>query len=109
MEAPPIEKTTDEILTMLGINTQGARNGIQEDMLREHKGIGHLNDEGVEGIQAACGGYVNRTFANGRFVVARVQQKIPVLLMYWVKDQHQLRKTTNIFNKVDEPTLCMMI
>ena len=44
-EAPSIEWTTDKIFTMLGINTQGARNGIQEDMLTETKGIVHLNDE----------------------------------------------------------------
>ena len=52
-EASPIEWTTDKILTMLGINTQGERNGIQEDMLMEPKGIGRLNDEDTEGIQAA--------------------------------------------------------
>ena len=45
MEAPPIKWKTDEILTMLGINTQGARKGIQGDMLAEPEGIGHLNDE----------------------------------------------------------------
>ena len=55
-EAPPTEWTTDKILTMLGINTQGARNGIQEFMLAEPKVIGHLNDEDAEGIQASSGG-----------------------------------------------------
>ena len=53
-EAPPIEWITEEILTMLGINTQGARNGIQEYMLTEPEGIRHLNDEDAEGIQVAC-------------------------------------------------------
>ena len=71
-EASPIEWTTDKILTMLGINTQGARNSIQEDMLTEPKGIVHLNDEDAELIQASCGGYANRTLANERFVVTRV-------------------------------------
>ena len=32
-EAPPIEWTTDKIITMLGIKKQGARKGIQEDVL----------------------------------------------------------------------------
>ena len=41
---------------ILGINTQGARHGIQEDMLTEHKGITHLNDEDAERIQAASRG-----------------------------------------------------
>ena len=72
-EAPPIKQTTEKILTMFGINTQGARNFIQEDMLTEPKGIGHLNDEDAERIQAACGGYAKRTLANGRFLVTRVQ------------------------------------
>ena len=63
-EAPPIAWTTDKILTMLGINTQGARNGIQEDMLTAPKGIGHLNDEYAEGIQTACRGYAKRTLAD---------------------------------------------
>ena len=72
-EAPPIEWTIDKILTMLDINTQGARNGIHEDMLTEPKGIGHLNDEDAERMQAACGGYAKRTLANGRFLVTRVQ------------------------------------
>ena len=36
---------------MLGINTQGAVNGIQEDMLTEPEGIGHLNDEDAEGYK----------------------------------------------------------
>ena len=58
-EAPPIKWTTDEILTMLGINTQGVRNGTQEDMLMEPEGVRHLNDKDVEGIQEACGGYAN--------------------------------------------------
>ena len=53
-KAPPIEWITEEILTMLGINTQGARNGIQEYMLTEPEGIRQLNDEDAEGIQAAC-------------------------------------------------------
>ena len=57
---------------MLGINTQGARNSIQEDMLTEIKGIGHINDEDAEGIQAACGRYAKINIANGRFVVMRV-------------------------------------
>ena len=73
-EAPPIEWTTDEILTMLAINTQGARNSIQEDMLTETEGIGHLHDEDdyTEGIQSSCRWCANRTLANGRFVVTRV-------------------------------------
>ena len=91
MEAQPIEWTTEKILIMLGINTQGAKNGIQEDMLTETEGIGHLNDKDAERIQAACGGYTNITLVNGRFVVTRVQQKRLVSLMYWVKDQRQLR------------------
>ena len=85
-EAPPIEWTNDEILIILGINTQGSRKGIQEDILTEPEGIRHLNDEDVEGIQATCGGYAKRTLANGRFSVTRVQQKRLVLLMYWVKE-----------------------
>ena len=71
-EEPTIKWTTDNILTVLGINTQGARNGIQEDMLTETEGIRNLNDEDAEGTQSACGGYTNRTLANGRFVVMRV-------------------------------------
>ena len=55
-EAPPIEWTTDKILTVLGINTQGARSNIQEDMLTEPEVIVHLNDEDAEVIQAACRG-----------------------------------------------------
>ena len=94
---------------MLGINTQGARNSIQEDMFIEPKGIGYLNNEDTEGIQAACGGYSKRTIANGKFLLMRVKQKRLVLLIYWVKDQRQLRETTNIFNNVYEPTLCTMI
>ena len=86
-EAPPIKWKTDKILTILGINTQGARKGTEEDMLTEPKRIGHLDDEYVEGIQAACGRYVKRTLTNGRFIVTRVQQKRLVLLMYWFKDQ----------------------
>ena len=109
MEAQPIEWTTDKILIMLGINTQGARNGIQEDMLAETKGIGHLNEKDAERIQAACGGYAKRTLVNGIFVVTRVQPKRLISLMYWVKDQRRLRETTKIFNYVDEPTLRTMI
>ena len=56
-EAPPIKWKTDKILTMLVINTQGARNAIQEDMLTEPEVIGHINDEDAKGIQAACEGY----------------------------------------------------
>ena len=73
-EAPTIECTTDKILTMLGINTQGARNGIQEGMLTEPEGIGHINGEDAEGIQSECGGYTKRTLNYGRFVVTRVHQ-----------------------------------
>ena len=73
-EAPPIECTTDKILTMLGINTQGAKNGIQEGMLTEPERIGHINGEDAEGIQAACVGYTKRTLDYGRFAVTRVQQ-----------------------------------
>ena len=111
MEAPealPIECTTDKILKILGINTQGTRNGTQEDTSTESEGIGHLNDEDAEKIQAACGGYVNRTLTNGVFVATRVQQKLLVSLMYWVKEQRQLGETTEIFNDVDEPTLRTM-
>ena len=75
MEAPPIEWTTDKILTMLGINTQGARNDTQEEILTEPEGIEHINDEDTEGIQAACVGYSKKTLTNGRFVVTKVQQK----------------------------------
>ena len=57
-------------------------------MLTENKGIGHLNDEDEEGIQEAYGGYSKRNLANG--IVTRIQQKLLVLLMYWVKDQLQL-------------------
>ena len=71
-EVPPIEWTTDQILTVLGIITQGVRNGIQEYMLTEYEGIGHLNDESVEGIQAACRRYTKRNLADGRFVVTRL-------------------------------------
>ena len=88
-EAPPIECTTDKTFTMLGINTQGARNSIQEDMLTEPEGIRHLKYEDTEGIQAACGRYTNRTLA--------------------VKYQCRLGETTNIFNDVDEPKLRTMI
>ena len=80
-EAPPIKCTADGILTMLSINTQGSRNGIQEYMLMEPKDIGHLNDEDGEGIQAARGGYSKITLANERFLVTRVQQKLLVSLM----------------------------
>ena len=45
MKSPPIEWKTDKILMMLGINIQTARNGIQEDMLMEPEGTGHLNNE----------------------------------------------------------------
>ena len=86
-EAPPIKWKTDKILTMLGINTQGATSGIQKDMLTEPEVTVHLNDEDAEGIQVACGGYSKRKLANGRFVVTRVQQKRLVSLMYWVKYQ----------------------
>ena len=55
-------------------------------MLTETKGIGHLNDKFAEEIQVACGEYDNITLASGRFIVTRVQQKRPVLLIYWVKD-----------------------
>ena len=72
---------------MLGINTQGARNSIQEDMLTEPKVIGHLNDEDAELIQAECGGYAKRTLSDGRFVVTRIQKKRLLLLIYWLKDQ----------------------
>ena len=75
----------------------------------ESEGIRHLNDEDVEGIQEACGGYANRTLANGIFVVTRVQSKLLVFLVYWVKYQRQLRETTNIFNYVDKLTLRTMI
>ena len=75
-EAPPIKWTTDEILNMLGINTQGARNGIQEEMLTELKGVGHLNYEDVEGIQSSCGGYAKGTLANGISIVMRVNLNI---------------------------------
>ena len=60
---------------MLGINTKGARNVIQEDLLREPKGIRHLNDEDADGIQAESGVYAKITLANGRFVVTQVQKK----------------------------------
>ena len=90
-EAPPTKCTTDEILTTLGINTQGARNGIQENMLMEPKGIGHLNDGDAEGTQVACGGHTKRTLVNVIFIVTRVKQKLLVLLMYWDKDLCQLR------------------
>ena len=111
MEAPealPIECTTDKILKILGINTQGTRNGTQEDTSTESEGIGHLNDEDTDKIQAACRGYANRTLTNGIFVATRVQQKLLVSLMYWVKEQRQLGETTEIFNDVDEPTLRTM-
>ena len=109
MEAPPIKWTTDKIFTMLGINTQGARKFIQEDMLMEPKGIGHLSDEDAEGIQASCRRNAKRTLINGRFVVTRVKQKRLVSLMYWVKYQCRLGETTKIFNDFDEPTLLTMI
>ena len=70
---------------MFGINTQGSRNFIQEDMLTEPKGIGHVNDEDAEVTQGAYGGYSKRTLANGKFVVTKVQQKRLLSLMYWVK------------------------
>ena len=75
-DSPPIECTTDKIFTMLGINTQGGRNGIQEDMLNELEGIRHFNDEDAERIHAACRGCANITLANGRFVVTRVNVTI---------------------------------
>ena len=71
-ESLTIECRTDEILTILGINPQGARKGIREDMLVDTEGFGHLNDEDAEGIQAACGGYTKKTLVNGRFVVTRI-------------------------------------
>ena len=108
-EAPPTKWKTDEILTILGINTQEARNGIQEDILMEPEGIGHLNDGDAEGTQVACGGYTKRTVVNVIFIVTRVKQKRLISLMYWVKDQCQLRETRQIFNDVDEPTLRTMI
>ena len=108
-EAPLIEWEIDEILTMLGIKTKGARNSIQKDMLTEPEGIGHINDEYAEEIQAACEGYAKRTPANGIFVVTRVQQKILVSLMYWFKEQRWLGLNTKIFNDVDEPTLRTII
>ena len=55
-------------------------------MLTEPEWIGHLNDEDEKVINAACGGYAKKNFANGRFLVTRVQQKRLVSLMYWVKD-----------------------
>ena len=60
---------------MLGINTQGSINGIQSEMLTEPKGIGHLNDEDAEGIQAERGGYADITLTNRIFIVMRVQKK----------------------------------
>ena len=95
-EAPPIEWTTDEILTMLGINTQGSRNCTQEDMLMELKGIRHFNDEDAEVIQAACGGYSNRTLVNGIFLVTIVQHKWLISLMYCAKYQRWPGETTNV-------------
>ena len=94
---------------MLGINIEEERNGIQEGMLTEPEWIGHLSEEGVEGIQAACGGYAKRNLANLIFLVTRIQQKRLVLPMYWIKDQRRLRETTEIFNNVDETTLRRMI
>ena len=78
-------------------------------MLTEPERIRHLNDEDTEGTQRACGGYSKRSLANGIFLVTRVQQKRLVSIMYWVKDQRRLGETIKIFNKVDEPTLRMMI
>ena len=107
--APPIKWTADEILTMLGINTQGARNDIQYNMLAEPKVIGHLNYEDAEGIQASCRGYAKRTLANGIFVVTRVQQKRLISLIYWFKYQRWLGETAEIFNDSDETTLRTMV
>ena len=56
-EAPPIEWTTDRILTMLGIT----RNSTQESMSTEPEEIGHINDEDAEGTQSVCGRYKRKT------------------------------------------------
>ena len=93
----------------MSINTKGAINGIQEDMLTEPEGIGHLNDENAEVFQAAFRGYAKRTPANVIFVVTKVQQKILVSLMHWVKYQRRLGETTKIFKNFDETTLSTMI
>ena len=94
---------------MLGINIQGTRDGIQEDMLTEPEEIRHLNDEYAEGIQSACGGYAKRTLSNVWFVFKMVQQKRLVSLIHWVKDQRRLREMADIFNDVDELTLRTMV
>ena len=65
--------TTIQILTWCGIAIAGARNGLQEDMLSQPEGIGHLNDETAKGIQAACHEYSKRPTVGQRFIVNRVQ------------------------------------
>lgn len=86
--AAPLD--TIQLLTMCGINSEEARNGIRDDMMTAPGGIGHLNEEDADGIHAACSTYAKRTIANGRFNVNRVQQKRLIALMYWVQDQKRL-------------------
>ena len=64
--------TTIEILTILGINEVLARDGICDDMMKDPKGIVHLNVKYVEGIKSACSGYAKRYLAARGFTVTRV-------------------------------------
>ena len=87
-----VNATTIQILTWCGIAIAGARNGLQEDMLSQPEGIGHLNDETAKGIQAACQEYSKRPTVGQRFIVNRVQQKRLIALMCWVKDRVRLNE-----------------
>ena len=78
---------------MFIINTQGARNVIQEYLLTEPKVIGHLDNKDAEGTREEYRGYAKRTRADGIFAVTRVQQKRLILLMNWVKYQRRLGET----------------
>ena len=94
---------------MLGMNIQGARNGLQEEMFTEPKVIRHKYDEDAEGIQATYRRYDKRTLRKCKICSHKGTKKPLVLLMYWVKDQRRLEEMTTIFNGVDEPTLSMIV
>ena len=80
------------IFQWCGMSTTTARNRIIADMMSPPEGLKHLNGETSEEMLGKFRDYARRDKEDGNIIFTRVQQKILISLMDWVKDKTRLEE-----------------
>ena len=80
------------IVQWCGMSTKTARNIIIADTMSPPEGLKHFNGETSKGMLGTFRDYAWRDKEYGKIIFTRVQHRMLISLMDWVKDKNRLEE-----------------